>query len=1351
MTEAHEGQEGSAADAVDTDQATASTQGEPDNPTPGKVVGSNRGASDATVVVHKPGTRPPDISDIIGDDAGAGDDEAETADGDTDDGEAGVGAARAAAAGGAPADEAGVDLSDLPPPPPPPGAPDVSTPTPTAAVADEPEVPSEAGPSADTPAVPAPPSTPPVTPAPGTTPFDDRTVEIPAGDVDAILAGDVSTSPVPTGAPPPPPTADNIVDGPADAPAPPPTADAPPPPAPPATEVTATDAPPPPPTESTTADAPPAPAAGDTAAEDEVAADDTASDGTAAEADAADRTEDAVGGDAPAPPPGIDGPSAGAIGAAAAAAGAPPPPPPPMAPPVGPPPLGGSPVIEPPTGPPVDQPPIGRPPVIEPPTGPMGDLDDGPVSIDGNPTTINTAIDPTQPPPGLSAPADREIGDAAADADTDTDTSASASDGAPDTDAAEDTPATGHDGDITADITPGISTDVDPSTLDDGSVTDADTGIGSAGPPAAPTVTIPPSEVPSPGDFSAAGAPPVGLTPEPPPLGDTPTPPPPPPPVDGPTPLDTAATVEITPEDAAAAADFGATVQIPAADLPDGAIDPGATVQISPEDLPGGDGPVGSPDVPDAPPPSPVSDATVAAPPPPPAIAAEPTAVAGFDPVVPPVDAPIGPSAADEATMVSPSAVPDIGATQAIDAATAIAPTAPEIGAEPVADQVTGAAGLAAPVTTVGGPPDLAGTRPDGGGDRVDGREGDAEGKRSGRRRGPLLVLALIVGLILLVVAAWLIDSARTDGQVSRGTVFGTTPIGGFDAAELETLADQLDEGLGATGVALTVGENEIQRDAATLGAVIDRDHLTEAAFDARQGGFVLLRPVRWLGSFFTEEQIEPQYLVEPPSTAAAVEDINANDLPQPLEPDLAYSGDRFTVIDGRPGVQIAPDEIVSALPEVLAGEGPFVIDVTADDATPRFSNADIDAVAAEITAATEGMVNFQVLDQTAEVEGSSLRSWVLLDTTGDQPQWRIDEIVALDELRPLFPTLGSEDQQARFSVVDGEPIIIPASETVVCCTTESLSAIRSQFDQPLPEPGEDADTDEDGDPILPARVIAIEPEVVGSDEGVRELESLGIIEEVSTFRTEHACCQNRVTNIQRFADLMRGVVIRPGEELSLNDHVGRRTIENGFVADSAIANGILEPQVGGGVSQFATTFFNAAFYAGIDFNEYQSHSLYISRYPRGREATISFPAPDLSVTNTTDYGILVWTEYTPTSITVTFYSTKHIEVEDLPLVRSANGECSVFTTPRVRTYPDGEVVEDSVFALYRPGEGLDCNGNSTVPEEPEGPTVAPGDVTPTPEPEPTPEPAPEPEPAPLPDPEPILPPEPAPDPAPAG
>ena len=65
-----------------------------------------------------------------------------------------------------------------------------------------------------------------------------------------------------------------------------------------------------------------------------------------------------------------------------------------------------------------------------------------------------------------------------------------------------------------------------------------------------------------------------------------------------------------------------------------------------------------------------------------------------------------------------------------------------------------------------------------------------------------------------------------------------------------------------------------------------------------------------------------------------------------------------------------------------------------------------------------------------------------------------------------------------------------------------------------------------------------------------------------------------------------------------MNGHVGRRTTENGFVAAGAIRNGEHVSEVGGGVSQFATTLFNAAYFAGLDITTYQAHSEYFD-YPR--------------------------------------------------------------------------------------------------------------------------------------------------------
>lgn len=153
--------------------------------------------------------------------------------------------------------------------------------------------------------------------------------------------------------------------------------------------------------------------------------------------------------------------------------------------------------------------------------------------------------------------------------------------------------------------------------------------------------------------------------------------------------------------------------------------------------------------------------------------------------------------------------------------------------------------------------------------------------------------------------------------------------------------------------------------------------------------------------------------------------------------------------------------------------------------------------------------------------------------------------------------------------------------------------------------------------------------------------QKLGITERISEFTTYYECCQPRVSNIKRAAQLLDGTIIVPGREFSLNRALGKRTEEKGFVSAPQIFDGRLEDAVGGGISQVATTLFNAAFFAGIKLVAHQAHQFYISRYPMGREATVSWGGPELIFRNDWPAAILMKLEAGETGITVRFYSTK--------------------------------------------------------------------------------------------------------------
>jgi hypothetical protein len=194
-------------------------------------------------------------------------------------------------------------------------------------------------------------------------------------------------------------------------------------------------------------------------------------------------------------------------------------------------------------------------------------------------------------------------------------------------------------------------------------------------------------------------------------------------------------------------------------------------------------------------------------------------------------------------------------------------------------------------------------------------------------------------------------------------------------------------------------------------------------------------------------------------------------------------------------------------------------------------------------------------------------------------------------------------------------------------------------------------------------------------------------------------------------ADIVQGAIIQPGDTFSVNDYVGRRTVANGFVSAPIIGeNGYFTDDIGGGVSQFATTLFNAAFFAGLEIPAYQAHGIYISRYPYGREATLDYGNIDLQIRNNTPYGVLIWPTYTDSSITVALYSTRYIEAGQSDQTTQPYGAvCTQVTTVRQRTWlTTGEVKYDNFYATYTPDEGVECDGTQlTNPNAPETTTTA--------------------------------------------
>lgn len=194
----------------------------------------------------------------------------------------------------------------------------------------------------------------------------------------------------------------------------------------------------------------------------------------------------------------------------------------------------------------------------------------------------------------------------------------------------------------------------------------------------------------------------------------------------------------------------------------------------------------------------------------------------------------------------------------------------------------------------------------------------------------------------------------------------------------------------------------------------------------------------------------------------------------------------------------------------------------------------------------------------------------------------------------------------------------------------------------------------------------------------------------VASFTTSLVPGQPRNVNIGLAASLIDGDVIPAGTTYSLDSAIGPRTSARGFIQNGFIdSDGELISVVGGGVSQLATTFLNAAWFSGIELVEFRPHTIYFQRYPMCREATLIRNQLDVLVRNDSPYDITVSTAWSEEAVTVDLVSISWAEVDSWigsPSDVEGIGMGFSVTCGRTVTYPDGTSSSEDYFWRYNEG-----------------------------------------------------------------
>ncbi len=543
------------------------------------------------------------------------------------------------------------------------------------------------------------------------------------------------------------------------------------------------------------------------------------------------------------------------------------------------------------------------------------------------------------------------------------------------------------------------------------------------------------------------------------------------------------------------------------------------------------------------------------------------------------------------------------------------------------------------------------------------------------------LMLGLPAIIAFLFLSVWAVDAAIHRDRVVRNVKIAGETVGGLSDIALRARVDAIADRLADTQIVIQTEIGEAAWVASDLGVSLDVTATYESVMATRRAR-LLNRPIDWLSALTSSTtaeiaiNIDLSTLEESLYSGARLERTG-------VEPSTRISNNRLEIVPGVKGRLIDVEDAASAITKVLREGTSPTIQVATIEVPTKVSDETVKELVAKANRSIQTPLTVRLNDYETVLNPQIVASWFVLDLEGTNPSLSLDPSLVLSSLEEWLMPGNTGAGQAQFEIRDGNVTIISSDGGTACCHQQAADLVRTAL-----ETG-------NGDQVqvLPNRPAA-------PREAVDRLEALGIVEKVSSFTTQYSCCVGRVTNIQKFAEVVHGTWIKPGGRLSLNETVGRRTEEKGFVPGGFISKGHLVEDIGGGVSQFATTIFNAAVRAGLDFEYYQAHSIYFDRYPYGLEATISFPRPDLVITNPTPFGVLIWNSWTDESITVDLYSTSNVDVKLEEPTEQLVDLCTRVKTERIRTWQDQNVESDYFFATYRPEEGLNCDGTPSDPDQ---------------------------------------------------
>ncbi len=511
---------------------------------------------------------------------------------------------------------------------------------------------------------------------------------------------------------------------------------------------------------------------------------------------------------------------------------------------------------------------------------------------------------------------------------------------------------------------------------------------------------------------------------------------------------------------------------------------------------------------------------------------------------------------------------------------------------------------------------------------------------------------AAVGGFVLAALAVLALIGVSVLWFVQRDRTLPNTSVAGIDVSQqtrdevATSIADLVAEREAVTA-SFTFEDETYTITAEDVGYDVDEDGMADSAVERGRTG----RPIADLGERIRSLRghAVDLPLIEHLDEQAADDWVAAlaSGIDREAFPGAITVEDDLTVAVDQPigSAEVQQEEALDLLLAALRLDGTTELTLPVATTEAPVAEADINDTAAQVERALEAPVTLRRGDTSLVLEPEELAALLEVDVTGDTASGGMSHELTVPPaaVEAELGELGAErfdrsPVDARFATRRTPPTTLDDRGSVSFSPVPADVAVEPSRDGARFDPDLAAAQLTE---LLRAgeREADIDLEVLEPGLPTAEAEELRPTHLVGTFTTSYPEGEPRALNIQRLADAVDDAMMLPGEQFSIQELSGSRSCDQGYLPAGTIVNGELVDTCGGGVSQFGTTTFNAAFFSGFPLDEWRAHSWYLSRYPMGREATLYYPYLDVKFTNTSDGAVILRAAHTEESVTVSIYA----------------------------------------------------------------------------------------------------------------